>query len=117
MKIMPVGKTLKTFSCAEIRDKKAIGENTAMLSRAFAVKNLEAPNFYGYFSILNGHWFIHLLLMGTLNTGTSMLVAKTALGNTLPPYIWDGQVHVKRWFELGALAKHASVMRVLLSIN
>ena len=85
MKIMPVGKTLKTFSWAEIRDKKAIGENTAMLSRAFAVKNLEAPNFYGCFSILNGHWFIHLLLMRTLNTGTSMLVAKTALGNTLPP--------------------------------
>lgn len=61
MKIMCGGKSLKTFRWAEIRDKKAIGENTAVLSRAFAVRNLEAPIFHCYFSILNGHWFIHLL--------------------------------------------------------
>lgn len=94
IKTTNVAKSLKTFSCAEIRDKKTIGANTVMLSRAFAVKNLEAPDIYCCFSVLNGHWFIHLPWMRTWNTSTSRLVAKIAFGNMLlPAYNGMGKVY------------------------
>lgn len=82
MKTTSAGKSLKTFSCAEIRDKKAIGESTVMLSGAFAIKNLEAPNFC-HFSVLNGHWFIHLPWMRARNTSTSKLLAKIVFESTM----------------------------------
>lgn len=85
MKTMNVGKSLKTFSCAEIRDKKSIRENPVMLSGAFEVKNLEGPDIDSCFSLLNGCWFIHLLCTRTLNASTSKLVAKTVFESTLLP--------------------------------
>lgn len=39
MKTTSAAKSLKTFSCAEMRDKTAIGDNT-ILTRVFNVKNL-----------------------------------------------------------------------------
>jgi hypothetical protein len=38
------GKILKTFSCAEIRQKVAIGENTVILSRTSGIRNFIAPS-------------------------------------------------------------------------
>lgn len=35
MKTMSAGKSLKTFSCVEVKDKTAIGENTVILSKSF----------------------------------------------------------------------------------